>query len=95
MGLDGMYTQVLREQEDDVAKPLPIISEVPNDWTKDKVSLIFRNSMKDPGNYWPVSLTSIPGKVMEQNILEVSTRMQKKRRSSGAVSRNFPGGNHA
>ncbi|GAB0200832.1 mitochondrial enolase superfamily member 1 [Grus japonensis] len=44
--------------------------EVPEDWRKANVTRVFRKSKKeDPGNYRPVSLTSIPGKVTEQLIL--------------------------
>lgn len=35
------------------------------------VTLIFK---KEPGNYRPVSLTSVPGKVMEHLILDTSSR---------------------
>jgi len=45
---------------------------VPEDWRKASVTPICKKGKKeDPGNYRPVSLTSIPGKVMEQFILEV------------------------
>ncbi|KAK4821226.1 hypothetical protein QYF61_015794 [Mycteria americana] len=41
----------------------------------EKVTPIFQKSKKeDPGNYRPVSFTSIPGKVMEQLILETISR---------------------
>ncbi|GAB0186537.1 mitochondrial enolase superfamily member 1 [Grus japonensis] len=46
--------------------------EVPGDWRKANVTPVFKKGKKeDPGNYRPVSLFSIPGKVMEQLILGV------------------------
>ncbi|RMC05184.1 hypothetical protein DUI87_18368 [Hirundo rustica rustica] len=45
--------------------------EVPEGWKKANITLVFKKGKKeDPGNFWPVSLTSIPGKVMEHLILE-------------------------
>jgi len=45
---------------------------MPEDWRKANVTPIFKKGKKeDPGNYRSVSLTSIPGKVMERLILEV------------------------
>ena len=49
--------------------------EVPEDWRLADVSPIYKKSCKeDVGNYRPVSLTSVPGKVMEQIILSEITR---------------------
>ncbi|KGL72726.1 RNA-directed DNA polymerase from mobile element jockey, partial [Tinamus guttatus] len=82
MGPDGMHPRVLRELAEVIAKPLSIIfdrcqrmGEVPEDWKKVNVMPVFKKGKKeDPGNYRPVSLTSVPGKVMEQLILAVVSR---------------------
>ncbi|PKU44065.1 rna-directed dna polymerase from mobile element hypothetical protein [Limosa lapponica baueri] len=70
---DGMHPRVLRELAEVIAGPLSIIfertwrtGEVPEDWRKANVIPAFKKGKKeDLGNCRPVSLTSIPGKMME------------------------------
>ncbi|TRZ22429.1 hypothetical protein HGM15179_004636 [Zosterops borbonicus] len=60
-----------------IEKPLLMIShhswetrEVPVDWRLANIVLIVKKGKKeDPGNYRPISLTSVPGKVVEKIIL--------------------------
>jgi len=81
MGPDGIHVRVLRELGEELAKPLSIIyqqswltGEVPDNWRLANVMPVYKKGWKeDPGNYRPASLTSIPGKIMEQIILSALT----------------------
>ena len=73
---------MLRELAEVIAEPLSIIferswitGEVPEDWRIANVTPVFKKGKKeDPGNYRPVSLTSVPGKVMEPLVLDTISR---------------------
>ena len=77
MGMDGLHPRVMRELAGVIAEPLSAIyqrswlsGEVPEDWRLADVTPIYKKGRKeDPGKYRLVSLTSVPGKVMEQIIL--------------------------
>ena len=72
-GPDGLHPRVLRELSQVIARPLFLIftdslltGMVPADWRKANVAPIFKTGPKYiPGNYRPVSLTSIVCKLLE------------------------------
>ncbi|KGL95187.1 hypothetical protein N301_09589, partial [Charadrius vociferus] len=81
MGPDGVHPRVLRELGEVLAGPLSIFErswrtgEVPEDWMITNVTPVLKKGKKDDlGNYRPVSLTSVPGKMMEQLVLGVISK---------------------
>ncbi|KAK4826737.1 hypothetical protein QYF61_010990 [Mycteria americana] len=81
MGPDGIHPRVMRELAEVLPKPLSslyqqsqLTGEVPVDWRLANMTPIYKKGQKeDLGNYRPISLTSVPGKVMEQIILSAIT----------------------
>ncbi|CAM4636979.1 unnamed protein product [Lepidochelys kempii] len=88
MGPDALHPRLLKELVDVIAEPLAITFEnswrsgkVLDDWKKANVVPIFKKEKKeDPGNYRPVSLTSVPGKIMEQVLKESILKLLHERK---------------
>ncbi|GAB0179581.1 mitochondrial enolase superfamily member 1 [Grus japonensis] len=100
MGPDELHPRVLRELADEVARPLAIIfekswqsGEVPANWKSGNITPNFKKGKKeDPGNYSLVSLTSVPGKIMEQTLLETMLRHMENKEMIGDSQHGFTRG---
>ena len=75
-GPDNINPGMLKELGQELAEPLSRIfyrslneGEVPEDWKTANVTPIYKKGAKsDPGNYRPVSLTSVPCRILESII---------------------------
>ncbi|KAJ7425174.1 hypothetical protein BTVI_03852 [Pitangus sulphuratus] len=97
MELDGIHPRVMSELAEELAKPLSIIyqqswlsGEVPDDWKLANVTPIHKKGCKeDPENSRPVSLTSVPGKVLRIHLLKPKILPME---INGKALINFDGG---
>ena len=73
-GPDQIHPKLIKECKDSLLEPLEIIfrksvetSQIPNIWTEGNITAIFKSGMKTKAeNYRPISLTSVPGKLLEK-----------------------------
>ena len=73
-GPDRVYPRILREAKEEIAEALAKIfvsclatGEVPKDWGIANIVPLFKKGRRDNlGNYRPVSLTSVVGKLLEK-----------------------------
>jgi hypothetical protein len=72
-GPDGLHPKILYEVRNEITYPLKLIfqlslrdKQLPNDWTTANISAVHKKGKKsEVSNYRPISLTSIPCKIME------------------------------
>ncbi|PKU46275.1 rna-directed dna polymerase from mobile element jockey-like [Limosa lapponica baueri] len=100
MGSDGMHPRELRELADVITEPLSIIherswriGEVPEDWRKANITPVYKKGKKeDPGNYRPISLTSVPEKIVERLVLDVISKHIEDKEVIGSGQHGFTKG---
>ena len=80
-GPDNFHPKILKNVVDEICGPLTSIfnkslqeGKVPEDWKLANVTPIFKKGSRDqPGNYRPISLTSVLGKILESLIRDKIT----------------------
>ena len=96
-GPDGLAPRLLKELVNEVAVPLSIIysksmasGEVPEDWRTAYVTPIHKKGPRtNASNYRPVSLTSVPGKIMESMIKDKMLAHLKSNKLIGPSQHGF------
>ncbi|PKU43614.1 rna-directed dna polymerase from mobile element jockey-like [Limosa lapponica baueri] len=79
MGPDRMY-------------PSWTAGEVPKDWREANVTPVFKTGKKGTGNCRPVSLTSIPGKMMERLVLGIISKHMEEKKAIRSSQHGFTKG---
>ena len=81
-GPDGIPPKIFHELKKQLSRPLASLfrlsmetGKIPDDWRDAVITPIYKKkgSKSDPGNYRPVSLTNVAGKVMERIVKEELT----------------------
>ena len=97
MGPDGVHAKILKETASQMAIPLTIIfleslktGTVPQAWKEAFISPLFKKGSKlDPNNYIPVSLTSIPCKIIESLVEEFINNQLERHNSLSSEQHGF------
>jgi len=78
-----------------IAKPLSIVfkmGEVSKDWRVDSTPAFKKGEKEKQENYRKVSLTSVPGKVMEQLVLDVISKQLEEKKIIRSSQHGFTKG---